>query len=132
MQKAGLEPRAITVLVVDNNPSSRASTLRLLQECSYNVRRAWGPGGAVAVRAALPSLLWTVCRTYWARSLLQAVAAQRGSEALRLLEERAAATGSPGVHVVLKDHDPPASNAVRFLHRLREHPSLRGLPVIGA
>lgn len=56
---------------------------------------------------------------------------QRGSEALRLLEERA--TSGCGVHVVLKDHEPPSSNAVRFLKRLREHPlaGLRTVPVIG-
>ncbi len=56
---------------------------------------------------------------------------QRGSEALRLLEER---VGSGyGVDLVLKDHEPPTSNAVRFLKRLREHPlaRLRAVPVIG-
>lgn len=61
----------------------------------------------------------------------QTVEAQCGSEALKLLEERLAATGSPGVDAILKNHDPPESNGVRFLHRLREHPRLRNIPTVG-
>ncbi len=61
----------------------------------------------------------------------QTVEAQSGGSALQLLEERAAATGSPDVDVILKNHDPPGSNAVRFLHRLSEHPSLRSIPTVG-
>lgn len=93
--QAALEPRGITVLVVDNNQSSREETLRLLHDCGYKV-----------------------------------VAAQRGSEALQLLADRVAATGSPGVDLILKDHDPPATNSVRFLHRLKERQELSKTPCI--
>ena len=62
---------------------------------------------------------------------LQVVAAQRGSEALQLLADRVAATGSPGVDLILKDHDPPATNSVRFLHRLKERQELSKTPCIG-
>lgn len=41
-----------------------------------------------------------------------------------------AATGSPGVDVILKNHDPPESNAVRFLHRLQQSPALQAIPTI--
>ncbi|KAI3436539.1 hypothetical protein D9Q98_005956 [Chlorella vulgaris] len=58
------------------------------------------------------------------------VEAQRGSEALKLLEDRLAATGSHGVDAILKNHDPPEGNAVRFLHRLRERPALSAIPTI--
>lgn len=61
---------------------------------------------------------------------LQTVEAQRGSEALKLLEDRLAATGSHGVDAILKNHDPPEGNAVRFLHRLRERPALSAIPTI--
>jgi hypothetical protein len=62
---------------------------------------------------------------------LQVVAAQRGSEALQLLADRVAATGSPGLDLILKDHDPPATNSVRFLHRLKERQELSKTPCIG-
>ena len=62
----------------------------------------------------------------------QTLACARGSEALELLNENVRATGCPGVDVVLKDHTPPATNAVRFLHRLRRAPlALAGVLPIG-
>lgn len=128
MQAAGLphpfEHGAITVLVVDSDSASSAATCALLTACAYQVRRA---------RSVRPSQrpLWP---PLYQRSLFcpQALAVTSGAAALRLVEERAAA--GQGVHIVLKDHNPPASNAVRFLRRLREHatPALRDTPVIGA
>ena len=79
---------SLTVLVVDANPSTRAATLRLLQDASYAV-----------------------------------VEASSGSKAIDLLCRQ------PGVDLVLKDHDPPHSNAVHFIRRLRE--AGQAVPVIG-
>lgn len=54
-----------------------------------------------------------------------------GGEALDLLAANLRATGSCGVDIVLKEHDPPTSNAARFLKKLRAVEALASLPVIG-
>lgn len=122
MTQQALEPRAITVLVIDSNPASREATLELLAESGYKVR---GPPGSPA-KPPTPALADPA-----PPGPPQTLACARGSEALDLLSERVRATGSPGVEVVLKDHAPPASNAVRFLHRLAERPALAGVLPIG-
>lgn len=55
-----------------------------------------------------------------------------GKDALEVLDERLQAGAGPGVDVILKEHDPPGSNAVRFLQKLRETAQLTFIPVIGA
>ena len=54
-----------------------------------------------------------------------------GGEALDLLLENLRATGHPGVDIILKQHEPPSSNAPRFLRKLRAVEALASLPVIG-
>ena len=80
------------MLVVDSAAQSRATTMRLVQECGFRV-----------------------------------TAAATGREALELLMQ------GQGVDVCLKAHEPPHSNAVGFLNKLRElpDPRHRQLPVVG-
>ena len=56
---------------------------------------------------------------------------QKGSEALALFAQNIAAGRGPSVDVILKAHDPPASNAPRFLQKLGEIESLKAIPTIG-
>lgn len=55
---------------------------------------------------------------------------QTGSEALQLLQAQLQESGEPAVDIILKEHEPPTSNAPRFLKRLEG--VLRTVPVIGA
>jgi CheY-like chemotaxis protein len=57
---------------------------------------------------------------------------QTGLEALEFVQQPEHGSRVP-VDVILKDHDPPNSNALRFLKKLRESndEKLRTLPVVG-
>lgn len=85
--REALEPRAITVLVIDSNPGSRGATLRLLEECGYKVR----PGGG-ACRAAKPCNCFRLterahdCRRRWPVR----AARRRWSSSMRMCRPQAA------------------------------------------
>lgn len=128
------EPQGITCLVVDANPGSRAATLRLMEEAGFKVRGSQPPAlaGGGGLRAS-PGMCTDAARAE-PLPALQALACASGRAALELLDARAAAAcpsgAGPGVHCVLKDQS-EASNAVRFLHRLRERPALASVVPIG-
>ena len=55
------------------------------------------------------------------------------AEALQVLKEQQARDAkSMGVDLILKEHDPPHSNACRLLGRILEDDVLRTIPVVGA
>ena len=127
------DPRNVSVLVVDGNPSSLASTVGLLEECAYKVRptvaRRWASqaAGAASERQACVEARRLCCGA-------QVTTVQTGSAALQLMLDNHRAAGSLGdcgFDILLKEHEPPASNAARFLKKLRAHECLRALPVIG-
>jgi hypothetical protein len=60
----------------------------------------------------------------------QVLAAPTGSKAFALLSQTSEA-GGPIVDAVLKAHDPPQSNAPRFLQKFMELEHVKELPVIG-
>lgn len=64
--------------------------------------------------------------------VVQAVGVQTGSEALQLLQGQVQTAGEPGVDIIFKEHEPPSSNAARFLKQLQADAVLRTVPVIGA
>ena len=54
------------------------------------------------------------------------------AEALQVLKEQQSRNGSNlGVDLILKEHDPPHSNACRLLGRILEDEVLRTIPVVG-
>ena len=120
------EPGSITVLVVDSKPASRAATLQLLRSAGYQVRARPGitqrPPGFAPPRNALakprPGAVAQTCQCGTA------------ADALDLLLSRQKGSAAPGIDVVLKDHEPPSSNAERLLRQLQK--SGLDVPVIGA
>jgi hypothetical protein len=54
------------------------------------------------------------------------------AEALQVLKEQQSRDGTNlGVDLILKEHDPPHSNACRLLGRILEDDVLRTIPVVG-
>jgi hypothetical protein len=88
--------------------------------------------GATKRRANYPNpSLTTDISVFWC--VVQALAVQTGKEALAILEDGVLGGGAgPRVDIVLKEHDPPSSNAARFLQNLRSYPQFTFIPVIGA
>lgn len=62
----------------------------------------------------------------------QATGAQTGSDALQLLRAQLHDAGEPGWDIILKEHEPPNSNAAYFLRKLQGDAVLRNVPVVGA
>jgi hypothetical protein len=63
---------------------------------------------------------------------LQVTTVESGNDALTLLAKGGTDVGSrPVVDVVLKAHNPPHANAVRFLQKVRQIKGPEELPVIG-
>lgn len=138
------DPQQIRVLVVEPQ-NSRSQTLRLLLECGYKVGMMQGAPPACRAhprrpRNCLPWPRGSPRQRHRARQRpsalppAQATAVQTGSEALQLLSTQLAASGEPGFDILVKEHEPPASNATRFLRKLQAADAggvLRTLPVIG-
>jgi len=118
-------------MVVDHKTHSREATVKLLEDIGYNVRDGPWPLGGLYV---LEGPCWISCvygglRAIFnlAISTLQVLTAQTGNEAVALLCED---KSDEVVDVILKAHDPPKSNAVRFLQKMKDT-KLQVLPVIG-
>lgn len=69
----------------------------------------------------------TLCRGL---ATVQVKAVKSGAEAITILEDRVQACQPLEVDIILKEHDPPHSNALRFLQKLRGMPQLAFVPVI--
>ena len=80
-----------------------------------------------------PARCWPVdmCLLTHFSFLPQVVAAQTGNEAVALLAHPTAEGGGQPIDLVLKAHDLPQSNAVRFLQKLRDSAHRQVVPVIG-
>ena len=63
---------------------------------------------------------------------MQVLDVKSTAEALQVLKEQQSRDGSNlGVDLILKEHDPPHSNACRLLGRILEDDVLRTIPVVG-
>ena len=131
---SNLQPNgALTVAVIDPNASSRSSTAKLLEENGYKVRFTSMHDMILLSNSTFPKTPQISCSPPQIFSIitLQVKAMQKGSEALALFAQNLAAGLGPSVDVILKAHDPPASNAPRFLQKLGEIESLKTIPIIG-
>ncbi len=120
-------PQQIRVLVVCPQQNSRLQTLSLLQDTGYQVRWCWHASLARLSRG----VPWIYIHCNFCLFLSQATGVQTGSDALQLLRAQLKESGEPAFDIILKEHEPPHSNAAKFLRKLPADAVLRTVPVIG-
>lgn len=129
-------PESIKILVVDKNPQTRDATVQLVKQSGERSMSGHRAERTIAICSTLLNIICNVGRLVYIVKLInnkrpivgyRTDAVASAHDAFQYLES----AGCKGIDLILKEHDPPVSNAARFLQNLQKEEKYRAIPCIG-